>query len=96
MKGTIDKGDVVFLDKYNKTYKIGDVIAFEYGGTTIIHRIVDINKGENITYVTKGDYNNSKDSWLVYPKDIKAKCKFKIKYLGWPTVLLSEFLSKKS
>ena len=95
MKGTIDKGDVVFLDKNVKEYKIGDVIAFTYGGTTIVHRIVDINKGENTTYVTKGDYNNAEDNWLITDKDIKAKCKFIIKYLGWPTVLLSEFLSEK-
>ncbi len=95
MKGTIDKGDVVLIDKGDKSYNIGDIIAFNRDGVLLVHRIVDINKGEIVSYVTKGDSNNAKDSFLVYDKNIKGKCNLNIKYIGWPTVLLSEYLNEK-
>ena len=95
MKGTIDKGDVVFIDKKDNNYNIGDIIVFEKEGLLLVHRIVDINKGERTSYVTKGDFNNAQDDFLVYNSSIKGKTKFKIKYLGWPTVLLTEYLNRK-
>ena len=93
MEGSIDKGDVVFIDKSIKEYDVGDVIVFEYGGTIIIHRIVEI-KGDNTHYyLTKGDANNAIDNWEISDKNIKGKCIFSIKYIGIPTVALSEFLN---
>ena len=94
MHGTIDKGDVVLIDKKNTKYKVGDVLAFNYNGTVIVHRIVEVNKDN--TYITKGDANNGKDNWIVNNRMIKGKVGFYIKYVGWPTVKLSEYLEEGS
>ena len=94
MHGTIDKGDVVLIDKKNTKYKVGDVLAFNYNGTVIVHRIVEVNKDN--TYITKGDANNGKDNWTVNNRMIKGKVDFYIKYVGWPTVKLSEYLEEGS
>ena len=92
MKGVIDRGDVVFIDKNDNDYKVGDVIVFNYKGTIIVHRIVNIVYDHKVYYETKGDANNGVDNWKLYDEDIKGKCLFKIKYIGIPTVALSEFL----
>ena len=92
MHGTIDKGDVVFIDKKKTKYKVGDVLAFNYNGTIIVHRIVEVNKDN--TYITKGDANNGKDNWTVNNRMIKGSVNFYVKYVGWPTVKLSEYLEE--
>ncbi len=92
MKGTIDKGDVIFIDKKDDNYDIGDIVVFDYKGTIIVHRIVNKVSGQNVYYETKGDANNGLDDWKLSEKDIKGKCLFTIKYIGLPTVALSEFL----
>ena len=92
MNGTIDKGDVVLIDKKTRDFEIGDVVVFEYKGTIIVHRIVDKVYDRKVYYETKGDANNGVDNWKLYEDDIKGKCIFTIKYIGIPTVALSEFL----
>ena len=92
MHGSIDKGDVVLIDKKKTNYKVGDVLAFNYNGTVIVHRIVEVNKDN--TYITKGDANNGKDNWIVNNKMIKGSVNFYVKYVGWPTVKLSEYLEE--
>ncbi len=96
MTGAINKGDVAILDKKAQKYKVGDIIAFEMNGAIIIHRIVDINRGDRMYYITKGDANRGVDSWKVYPELIKGKCIFTVKYIGIPTVALSEYLAGKT
>jgi len=95
MRGTINKGDVVIIDKKNKKYHKNDIIAFSKNGEIIVHRIVKIVKKENgIYYQTKGDANNGEDAWLVDDKSIVGKKKLRILFIGLPTVLLSEFIHK--
>ena len=92
MHGSIDKGDIVLIDKKKTNYKVGDVLAFNYNGTVIVHRVVEVNKDN--TYITKGDANNGKDNWIVNNKMIKGSVNFYVKYVGWPTVKLSEYLEE--
>lgn len=96
MTGSINKGDVVIIDKKNKnSYKENDIIAFKMDGKIIIHRINKIYNCKNEKcIITKGDANNDKDDWIVTNDLIIGKAKLKISYLGWPTVSLSEFLEK--
>ena len=96
MTGTINKGDIVVLDKRKQDYKVGDIIAFEMNGSIIVHRIIGISKGEDMYYITKGDANNGVDTWKVYPRLVKGKHIFTVKYLGIPTVALSEYLAGES
>ena len=91
MTGTINKGDVVIIDKgNNNNYQVGDIIAFRKSGRILVHRI--IYKSEN-GYNTQGDFNKNKDNWLVAEKDIVGKYVFKVRYIGWLTVKFNEWLS---
>lgn len=96
MTGSINKGDIVIVDKKNKnSYKKNDIIAFKMDDKIIIHRINKIYNCKNEKcIITKGDANNDKDDWIVTNDLIIGKSKLKISYLGWPTVSLSEFLAK--
>ncbi len=93
MTGTIDKGDVVVLDKKDKKVSEGNIVAFKKEGVILVHRVVDIQNIHGVRYYhTKGDYNKTEDNWLVEDKDIVGKYKFKFKFIGWPTVKLNEWI----
>lgn len=94
MTGTINKGDAIIYKKYkNQKLSKGDIIVFKKNGTLIIHRIIKINYGEfENTYITKGDYNKEKDDWVIYEEDIEGVKELTIKYIGIPSVLLSELM----
>ena len=86
-------GDVVVI---NQKYKldelnVGDVIAYKYEGKIIVHRIAKVAKyrDEKIFY-TQGDANNTIDEYIVYPETIMGSVKWKIPYIGLPTVWLNE------
>ena len=93
MTPNIYKGDVVVI---NQKYKldelnVGDVIAYKYEGKIIVHRIAKVAKyrDEKIFY-TQGDANNTIDEYIVYPETIMGSVKWKIPYIGLPTVWLNE------
>ena len=60
------------------------------GDYIINHRIVDIDKGY---YTTKGDNNNIKDVTKHKKDDIIGIVKFRIPYVGYPSVMISELFS---
>ena len=92
MSPEIKIGDVVIVEKIeNKNeLKEGQVIAFNYHGVTVVHRLVEIveEKGENY-YYTKGDDNKGKDNYIVYEDMIIGKIVVKIPYIGLPSVWLN-------
>ncbi len=93
MTGTFSKGDLVFIDKKKAAYEKGDIIAFRQENTVIVHRIIEvISNDDNFYYLTKGDANNGEDVWVLKEEDIIGKYIGKIKWVGWPTVLLSELV----
>lgn len=83
----IDEEDINIIDK-------GDIIYYKYDGKYITHRVIDI-KVENDYYVfyTKGDNNDIVDPWEVGENDIIGIVRFRVKYIGWPSVWLYELLS---
>ncbi len=86
-----NKGDVLFV--MNATdYKVGDVIVFNIPGVRypIIHRIVSIDKDNNIE--TKGDHNPVQDNWKIRIKDINGKAVFIVPYVGWLKVGFMQIL----
>lgn len=96
MTGTIEKGDVVIINKKKKEYEVGDILAADVNGTIIVHRITEKNKIEGgYVYTTKGDANNAEDFWEVKESMIKGKAVLRVRYLGWPTIKLSEYLRKE-
>ena len=99
MSPAIEKGDVIILKsmKNEETRKIkkGDVLVYNHDNKIIVHRVIKkSNNGKTISFKTKGDYNNTKDSWTVKQEDVIGIVKFRIRWVGMPTVALNELLNK--
>ena len=98
MTPKINMGDVVLIDKdINKDkIKVGDVIAFKHEGNIIVHRVVSLNmKKNNKIYKTKGDNNKDSDAWVITQDDLVGKAQLRFRYIGWPTIVLNQWLVKK-
>ena len=97
MTPNINKGDVVIIEKLKESeianLQIGDVIAYEYDKKIIIHRIIDIeNKDGKYIFHTKGDYNNDPDNYEVKQSAVRGLVRYRIPFIGQPTVWLKEKL----
>ena len=98
MSPRISKGDAVILRKLPKyaALKKNDIVGYKKDGITVVHRIVDIERNKKeISYVTKGDANNSNDSQRVKRDQIVGIVEFKIPYIAYPTIWLRELVSKQ-
>ena len=100
MSPTIQVGDAIIVDKTIKNHlenlKVGDILVFRMKDSIYTHRVVDI-KEENSTYLisTKGDRKGQViDNWTVKNDDIVGIVKFKVSYIGYPTVLLNRFIKE--
>ena len=95
MTKEIDKGDVLFFERYDKQQiESGDVIVFKKGEMLIIHRVVDVKKVNNERrYFTKGDANKMLDDGYVTDKEISGVSLFRVKYLGYPTIWIHDIFS---
>lgn len=98
MKDYYAKGDAVVIEKIDKEdipfIEKDDIIYYRYDGKYITHRVyaIEVSNGSYIFY-TKGDNNDFVDNWKVSEDDIVGVVKFRIKYVGWPSVLLNGLLS---
>lgn len=76
----IDVGDAIIILK-KQNYNVGDIITYLVENKYLVtHRIID-KKEDN--FITKGDYNNSKDKEKVKKENIQGKVIFHSKILGW-------------
>ena len=76
--------------------KKNDIIGYKKDGVTVVHRIVDIERSKKeISYITKGDANNSKDSQKVKRNQIVGIVEFKVPYVAYPTIWLRDIINKK-
>lgn len=97
MEPVIKKGDAVILKKVkkNQVLKKDDIIAYGKDKLIIVHRIVEVHNNNGVvTYVTKGDANNGNDGAEVAQKNVKGIVEFKIPYIAYPTVWLTELFKK--
>ena len=99
MSPAIEKGDVIILkgmkNEEARKIKKGDVLVYNHDNKIIVHRVIKkSNNGKTISFKTKGDYNNTKDSWTVKQEDVIGIVKFRIRWIGIPTVALNELLNK--
>lgn len=88
----INIGDVVIVNQHTdyKKLKKGQIIAYKYGNIVIVHRLHDIViVGDDYYFYTKGDNNENKDEWIVYPNTILGTVNVKVPYIGLPTVWLN-------
>ena len=96
MHPVFDRGSVVITERVNDKYgnynklKEGEIIAYRTEKTIIVHRLIRIvNAGDELFYYTKGDANNEEDDYLIKKEDIIGIVRFKIPYIGYPTVWFS-------
>ena len=95
MTGALNKGDAVVFEKYeNQNEKIGQIIIFEKDNVKVVHRIADIKNinGEKRIF-TKGDSNQKYDDGYITKKQIIGVSKFRIRYLGYPSIWMREMLN---
>jgi len=94
MSPKIKKGDIVIVEKIKDKYdkiKEKDVIAYEYNGIIIVHRVEKILDLHGMYYFyTKGDANSSSDNYAIDQSMIIGVVRMDIPYIGWPTVWLNE------
>lgn len=101
MTPNINTGDIVITEKLNEkqisNLKIGDILVYKHEDKVIIHRIIDIDKRNNkLIFYTKGDNNKNNDEYPIDISSIIGTVKFKIRYLGGPTIWLNEMVEKMS
>ena len=57
----------------------------------VVHRLIRIvNIGDEVYYYTKGDANEEEDNYLIKKENIIGIVRFRIPYIGYPTVWFSE------
>ncbi len=103
MSGSMDpifkRGDIVIVKKVKEEdcdkLNIYDIIEYRIDDKIVLHRIIKKEKinGE-LMFTTKGDNNEIADNALVSPSQIIGTIEFKVKYIGYPSVLLNEYFSK--
>lgn len=100
MLPTYSRGDVVIYEKMDneslKKLSVNSIIVYRIDNQYVVHRIVE-KKEENgeVSYITKGDNNNSRDYKPVSIEQIKGVYSFSIKYLGFPSVWLNDFFNNE-
>lgn len=90
------KGDAVIYEKVKPEDIVeGDILVFNHNNEVITHRVKNIIvKGNAISFVTKGDNNNTIDSKQVSEEEVLGKVKYIVKYVGYPTILLNDFFKE--
>ena len=98
MAPTFNRGDfIIYKSLNNKEVEYlnkGTIIVFKIDNKYVAHRIEQkISDGESLYYITKGDSNNVTDSIRVSKEQIKGVYITRIKYLGYPSIWLNEYLN---
>ena len=90
MTGELNQGDTAIFEQYNGTPVVeGQVIVYEKNGSYIIHRVADIQTVNGMTrYFTKGDANEDLDAGYITSAEIVGYVRYKIPYIGYPTLWL--------
>ena len=90
MSPNINTGDVAIIRKCNPNDVIvGDVIQYQMEGYTVVHRIVEKTQSNGeVTFITKGDNNDSPDFDPVSQEQLIGKVIYKIKHIGYPAIWL--------
>ena len=97
MHPVFDRGSVVVTEQVNDKYdnynklKEGEIIAFKAEKNIVVHRLIRIvNTDNEVYYYTKGDANEEEDDYLIKKENIIGIVRFRIPYIGYPTVWFSE------
>ena len=97
MKPVFDRGYVVVVEqvgaKYDNYDKLqnGEIIAFKTEKEIVVHRIIKkIETKDEVIYYTKCDANPKEDNYAIKRENIVGIVRFKVPFIGYPTIWLSE------
>ena len=100
MKGAIEPGDVVFVEKLRPddvygAVSEGDVIQFTYRNMEVVHRVAECrrNASGDWIYITKGDANPAADANPVETPQIVGIARANIPYIGYPLLLFNTMIA---
>lgn len=96
MTGTINKGDAMVFEKYDgqEEIKEGDIVIFNDRSIQVVHRVIEVKNVNGIErYITKGDANVEKDEGYITKNEIAGLYKFRIMYMGYPSLWLRDIFS---
>ena len=98
MTGEINRGDAVVYESYEHCGEIqkGDIIVYEENNRRIVHRVVAINvENGQRQYITRGDANDGNDVGYRTDANIVGVVRFKVIYIGYPSLWLRELFNGK-
>lgn len=93
MTGELNEGDAIIYKEYDgDIVEEGAVVVFSRNETDlIVHRVVDVQQIDGtLYYTTKGDANTSSDSGFITARNIRGIVKFKLPFIGQPTLWLRD------
>jgi signal peptidase len=93
MSPAMEKGDIVVVSRNSDPSRIAvdDVLIFNKDNVTVIHRVIRIERaGTELLFITKGDANEDEDASPVREAEIIGTAAFRIKHMGYLTILLNE------
>ena len=99
MEPTINIGDVIVVNKLTPSeidnLQVGDVLVFKHSDKILVHRITEIEiRGGMRFFYTKGDANETVDSFITKESEVIGIAKQRIPYIGYPAVWLNEKINK--
>lgn len=83
--GHLEVGDLALISEVEpETLRVGDVVAYMSGSSTVTHRITAISTAEDgsLLFTTKGDANNAEDTSPVPESDIIGLCTGRLAGMG--------------
>ena len=98
MTGAINKGDAVFaIRAKEENIDVDDIIVFQTQNKILIHRVVEIEDISGVKYFrTKGDINGTRDNIDITIDKVYGKVFFRVPYIAYPSVWLSEFMQEQN
>ena len=87
MSPAINTGSLVITQPVNPySIDIGDVIAYHPPSnpdTLVVHRVAGIDNGSPLSFRTKGDANDTFDSYLLPAESVVGQVKYNIPWIGY-------------
>lgn len=88
MEPTFPVNSVVYYKSANfSEIAEGEPIIYQKGDALITHRVVEKNNEQGYV-ITKGDANNTEDSYEVYIEEVKGIVHFMVPYVGYAALAI--------
>ncbi len=88
MEPTFPVNSVVYYKKADfSEITIGEAIIYQKSNALITHRVVEKNQEQGYV-ITKGDANNTEDSYEVAAEEVRGRVDFMVPYVGYGALLI--------